>query len=190
MVYSGNHEMALDFLEENVKMRTGQIINFMNIPLLKPLHKYKRFQDLVQTAFREELLPTDHESKMSNDPAKALMTVAEIDKVLEVFEKGMKEEKWFLNPSLSLRVLTEYVDINSNKLSWLLNERIGHNFNEYINSFRLDYFKVNVLNPDNSHLTLLALAYESGFSSKSVFNAFFKKVEGMSPKAWLDSNRI
>jgi adenylate cyclase len=65
------------------------------------------------------------------------MSDAEIDMVLEIIGKGMKEEKWFQNPSLSLRELAENVNISSNKLSWLLNERIGQNFNEYINSFRL-----------------------------------------------------
>lgn len=182
--------MALDFLEENVRMRTGQIINFMNIPLLKPLHRYQRFQDLLQATFRIELLPTDPEKQIRIDPPKALLSAAEIDKILELIEKGMKEEKWFQNPSLSLRSLAENLNISSNKLSWLLNERIGQNFNEYINSLRLENFKENALNSANSHLTLLALAYESGFNSKSVFNTFFKKIEGMTPKAWLRSNQI
>ncbi|HCR53737.1 MAG TPA: AraC family transcriptional regulator, partial [Cytophagales bacterium] len=52
LVHLDKHEMALDFLEENIRMRTGQIINFMNIPLLKPLRGHQRFQDLLQTAFR------------------------------------------------------------------------------------------------------------------------------------------
>jgi TolB-like protein/AraC-like DNA-binding protein len=190
MVHLGKHEMALDFLEENIKMRTGQIINFMNIPLLKPLHQYQRFQDLVQVAFRIELLPLDPEKQIQIVPPKALMSVAEIDLVLEIFGKRMKEEKWFQNPSLSLRELAENVNISSNKLSWLLNERIGQNFNEYINSLRLENFKENALNPANSHFTLLGLAYKSGFNSKSVFNVFFKKIEGMTPKAWLRSNQI
>ncbi|WP_245658035.1 helix-turn-helix domain-containing protein [Roseivirga echinicomitans] len=189
-VHLGKHEMALDFLEENIKMRTGQIINFMNIPLLKPLHRYKRFQDLVQAVFREELLPSNSEKQIRIAPPKALMSEAEIDMALEIFEKGMKEEKWFQNPSLSLRELAENVNISSNKLSWLLNERIGQNFNEYINSLRLEAFKELALNPANSHFTLLALAYESGFNSKTVFNAFFKKIEGMTPKAWLKSKQI
>lgn len=190
MVHFGKHEMALDFLEEKIKMRTGQIINFMNIPLLQPLHQYQRFQDLVQAVFRVELLPTDSEEQIRIDPPKALMSAAEIDKVLEIIAKGMKEEKWFLNPSLSLRKLAEKVNISSNKLSWLLNECIGQNYNKYINSFRLENFKENALNPANSHLTLLAIAYESGFNSKTVFNAFFKKIEGITPKAWLRSNEI
>ena len=190
LVHLDKHEMALDFLEENIRMRTGQIINFMNIPLLKPLHRYQRFQDLLQAVFRTELLPPNPEEQIRIAPPKALMSAAEIDLVLETFGRGMKEEKWFQNPSLSLRELAENVNISSNKLSWLLNERIGQNFNEYINRCRLENFKENALNPANKHLTLLALAYESGFSSKSVFNAFFKKIEGMTPKAWLRSNQI
>lgn len=189
MAHLGEHEMALDFLEENIKMRTGQIINFMNIPLLKPLHQYQRFQDLVQTAFRVELLPNNPEIQIQITPTKALLSDAEIRIALDIIEKGMKEEKWFLNPSLSLRECAENVNISSNKLSWLLNEQIGQNFNDYINSFRLESFKKNALNPANSHLTLLAIAYESGFNSKTVFNAFFKKIEGMTPKAWVRSNQ-
>tara|TARA_Y100001980_G_C14556884_1_gene352297 strand:- start:5259 stop:7061 length:1803 start_codon:yes stop_codon:yes gene_type:complete len=190
LVHLDKHEMALDFLEENIRMRTGQIMNFMNIPLLKPLHQYQRFQDLVQVVFRRELLPPHREINLQITPSKALMSEAEIDMVLEVSEKGMKEEKWFQNPSLTLRDLADKMNISSNKLSWLLNERIGQNFNEYINGFRLEDFKENALNPANSHLTLLAIAYESGFNSKTVFNVFFKKVEGMTPKAWLRSNQI
>ncbi|MBY5958618.1 helix-turn-helix domain-containing protein [Membranicola marinus] len=190
LVHLDKHEMALDFLEANIKLRTGQIINFMNIPLLKPLYRYQRFQDLLQAAFRKELLPTDSKQQIRVVPPKTLMSAVEIEMAIEIIEKGMKEEKWFQNPSLSLRELAEKVNINSNKLSWLLNERIGQNFNEYINSLRLENFKENALNPANSHLTLLGLAYESGFNSKSVFNAFFKKTEGMTPKAWLRSNQI
>ena len=190
LVHLGKHEMALDFLEANIKMRTGQIINFMNIPLLKPLHRYKRFQDLMQAVFRVELLPTDPEMQIQITPSKDLMSTAEIDIALDILEKGMKEEKWFQDPSLSLRSLAENLNTSSNRLSWLLNERIGQNFNEYINSFRLENFKEQALNPANGHLTLLALAYESGFNSKSVFNAFFKKTEEMTPKAWLRSNQI
>lgn len=189
LVHMGKHEMALDFLEENVKTRTGQIVNFMNLPLLKPLHQYQRFQDLIQVTFGPELLPAESEKQIPTANAKVLMLDDEIDIVLDAIGRGMKEEKWFQNPSLSLRELAENVHINGNKLSWLLNERIGQNFNEYINGLRLENFKENALDPGNGHLTLLGLAYQSGFNSKSVFNAYFKRVEGVTPKAWLKSNQ-
>ena len=105
MVHLGKHEMALDFLEENVKIRTGQIINFMKIPLLKPLHQHKRFQDLVNIAFRKELLPPNPEIQMQIQitSAKALVSDDEINIALDILEKGMQEEKWFQNPSLGMR---------------------------------------------------------------------------------------
>ncbi|WP_221412642.1 helix-turn-helix domain-containing protein [Fulvivirga lutimaris] len=119
------------------------------------------------------------------------MSAAEINIAIDILEKGMKEEEWFQNPSLSLRELAENVNISSNKLSWLLNERIGKNFNEYINSFRLENFKNNDLNPVNNHLTLLAIAYESGFNSKTVFKRLLqKKTKEMIPKAWVKSNQF
>jgi TolB-like protein/AraC-like DNA-binding protein len=188
LVHLGKHERALDFLEANVKMRTGQIINFMNIPLLEPLHGYQRFQDLIQSTFREALLPPDSEKQIPVESPKALMAASEIGLALEKLAEGMKEEKWFQDASLSLRGLAENLDISSNKLSWLLNEQVGKNFNEYINALRLEDFKEKALDPANSHLTLLGLAYDSGFSSKSVFNAFFKKMEGTTPRAWVKAN--
>lgn len=117
----------------------------------------------------------------------SLLSKDEIDYYLEQLDKLMKEDEIYLDPAISLRNLAEKMDLQPNKLSWLINEQIGKNFNEYINAFRLISFKEKALNPNNSHLTLLGLAYESGFNSKSVFNVFFKKMEGMTPKAWLKS---
>lgn len=189
LVHMGRHEMALDFLEENIELKTGQIINFMNIPLLKPLHSYQRFQDLVQLVFREELLPPKAEIETNLITVKTMMSEKEIKDAIHLLEMGMKEGMWFKTPSLSLNELAKRVNLNTNKLSWLLNERIGQNFNEYVNSFRLASFKIDALNPENKHLTLLGLAHENGFNSKTVFNAYFKKSEGMTPKNWLKSQQ-
>jgi AraC-like DNA-binding protein len=90
-------------------------------------------------------------------------------------------------PNLSLRALAEQVEIHPNKLSWLLNEKLGKNFNEFINFYRIEYFKKLALNSENSHISLIGLAYESGFNSKTVFNTYFKKETGMTPKEYLKS---
>lgn len=190
LVHLDKHEMALDFLEENVKMRTGQVINFMNIPLLKPLHQYQRFQNLLQATFRVDQLPSGPAKQLRVTSTKDLMSTSETDAVLKMLTKGMKEEKWFENPALSLRELADNVHTSSNKLSWLLNAKIGKNFNEYINGLRLENFKEIALDPANGHLTLLALAYDSGFNSKAVFNSFFKSNEGITPRAWVKSNQV
>jgi len=189
LVHLGKHEMALDFLEENIKTRTGQIINFMNTPLLEPLWHYSKFQDLVQSVFDKKSLPPKQAKQVQIKNPKALMSVSETAIVLENLSKGMQEEKWFQNTSLSLRELAKYLSINANKLSWLINDKTDRNFNEYLNSYRLQDFQEKALNPKNAHLTLLGLAYESGFNSKSVFNSFFKKETGMTPKAWVKAQQ-
>lgn len=118
----------------------------------------------------------------------SLLSKNEIAHHLGQLDKLMMEDKVYLDSTISLRQLAEKLDLQPNKLSWLLNEQIGKNFNEYINAFRLNAFKEKALNPDNSNLTLLGLAFESGFSSKTVFNAFFKKMEGVTPKSWVKSH--
>lgn len=101
LVYLNKNQLALDFLEKNVKLRTGQIVNFSNIPLLKPLHRYERFQALVQSTFKQELLPPQTQEAVEVANSKPLMSTHEIKKVSEILEKGMKDELWFQKASLS-----------------------------------------------------------------------------------------
>ena len=99
----------------------------------------------------------------------------------------MKEEQPYLDSKVSLRKLAENMGIQANYLSQLLNEGFNKNFSEYINDYRLITFKELVRDDSRRHLTLLALAYESGFNSKTVFNTYFKKSMGMTPKAYWNS---
>jgi AraC-like DNA-binding protein len=97
----------------------------------------------------------------------------------------INEKKPYLDPNLTLRSLAEQVNIHPNQLSWLINESMGKNFNEFINHYRVDTFKMLSNDPKNSHLTLIGLAYDSGFNSKTVFNTYFKKETGLTPKEFL-----
>ncbi len=96
----------------------------------------------------------------------------------------MEEERPYLRPDLSLRELAGLLDLPHNYLSQLLNEGFGQNFAEYVNTYRLSTFKAMVVDPAFQHLTLLGLAYESGFNSKTSFNTFFKKAMGITPAAY------
>lgn len=96
----------------------------------------------------------------------------------------MEEDQLFLNSELSLRSLAEYMNLPTNHMSQLLNEGFQQNFANYINTYRLEYFKFKLKDSRSNHLTLLALAYDSGFNSKTVFNTFFKKKMGVTPKVY------
>ncbi|MEM9545704.1 MAG: helix-turn-helix domain-containing protein [Bacteroidota bacterium] len=101
----------------------------------------------------------------------------------------IQSEKPYLNPNLSLRMLAGSIGIHPNQLSWLLNQVIGKNFNEFINQKRISHFKELVVNPENSHISIIGLAYESGFNSKTVFNTAFKKETGLTPKEYQKLNK-
>lgn len=189
-VYLGHTQIAIDTLTKGIGGRLGQLINFQHDPFLKPLHSEARFQALLKSAFATERLPANIDVpaavEIEAQPRK-LLSPAEVKLYLSKLSTSLDTEQHYLDPDLSLKRLADQLDIHPNKLSWLINERLDQNFNEYINSYRLATFQVKAVDPANAHLTLLALAYESGFNSKTVFNTFFKKKVGMTPRKWIKS---
>jgi AraC-like DNA-binding protein len=183
-------EEAIYWLEKAYQERSVMMVTLKNFWVWDNLREEARFQAIYdQMGFPEsiknraslESIQTS-QGTATNSP---LLDKNEIEAYLEKLERLMNKEEIFTDPSLSLRKLAGQIDLHANKLSWLLNEHIGKNFNEYINAFRLEKFKEQAIHPQNNHLTLLGLAYESGFNSKTVFNAFFKKMEQMTPRAWV-----
>ncbi|MEQ5791488.1 AraC family transcriptional regulator [Muricauda sp. NFXS6] len=81
-----------------------------------------------------------------------------------------------------------YLELPANYVSQLLNLGFQKNFSEYINTYRVNEFKERVLLEENKGITIMAVAYDSGFNSKTVFNIFFKKIEGITPNTYLKSN--
>ncbi len=94
-------------------------------------------------------------------------------------------EKLFTEPELTLADLSGRLGVHSNYLSQVINEMEGVNFYDYINSLRVEEFKRLALLPENQKYTLLALAFECGFNSKSAFNRCFKKATDLSPSEYV-----
>lgn len=185
-LYAKQKEEALSLLQTKVNAKMGQVVNFKNDPLLKPIQKEPLYLQLVQANFPVNSLDNIERSSPKAQ-GKDILTSKEVEKYTAALTQQMEGKALYLEPDLRLKDLAETLAMHPNKLSWLLNENTGKNFNEYINSYRLKTFKLKAIDPANSHLTLLGLAYESGFNSKTVFNSFFKKVEGTTPRAWLKS---
>lgn len=187
---AGHIEKALEILETSTTTRRGQIMNFQSTPLLAPLHPHNRFQEIVANIHNAESRPliektTFAELELESAPSKTLMSEEEIKESTAHLKQVMEVEQKFLDSTLGLRDLAEAVHLHPNKLSWLLNDLMGMSFNDYINTHRLETFKRLVLDPANKNLTLLGMAFESGFNSKTTFNDFFKKKTGTTPRAWL-----
>lgn len=176
----GDKKQALSYLEKGIAYRLPLII-YMNIePCLKTLHGHPRFTQLMQQIFKAPTTNFPTPKKYKNTP----LNTEESDYYHQQLQQIMQEEHPFLEPSLSLRQLAQRLDWHPNKLSQLLNDKIGKNFSEYINHYRVHTFMQLAQQPNNAHLSLLGLAFESGFNSKTTFNTFFKKETGMTPKQW------
>lgn len=102
-----------------------------------------------------------------------------LEKISTALVAKMQKEKLFLQDDLSLGSLAEEVGVHPNALSFVINESFGQNFNEFINGYRLEHF-ISLLKNDTES-TILRLAFDSGFNSKSVFNRVFKEKFDLSP---------
>lgn len=100
---------------------------------------------------------------------------------------AMAKEELYKNSDLSLADLARQLETHPNYLSQIINDKEGKNFYDYINDFRVNEFKRLISIPQNQQFTLMAIAYDCGFNSKSSFNRYFKKITNQTPSQYVKS---
>lgn len=93
----------------------------------------------------------------------------------------LTEEKPYLQPKLSIDELSVALNIQKHFISQIINDSLNHTFYSLINSYRVDEVKKRIMIDKNDKFTLLSIALDSGFNSKSGFNKNFKLETGMTP---------
>jgi AraC-like DNA-binding protein len=134
------------------------------------------------TILKAELIEETIEKKKYAKSGLSEDTARELHQKLQAL---MNEQKLFTEPELTLSDLAERLEIHPNYLSQIINEIEGVNFYDYVNGLRIEEFKRLVVLPENKKYTLLALAYDCGFNSKSAFNRIFKKATELSPSEYV-----
>ena len=181
MMYAvmGENDMAFEWVAQAIKNKSSLLLLRFADPLVNSIkkdHKYIKFQ---KTIFKIDL-GIEHTKKK-----KSLLDENTVITYTIQLLNHLREKEPYLDASLTLRSLADQVDIHPNQLSWLLNESLGKNFNEFINHYRIETFKSIAKDPKNSNITIMGLAYDSGFNSKTVFNTYFKKETGLTPLQFL-----
>lgn len=92
------------------------------------------------------------------------------------------KQEFFKKQHLSLKETADLLNISDKKLSYFFNLCLSTNFYEYVNVHRINYFRKELEEGAADQLTLLAVAFDSGFNSKATFNRVFKQQVGMTPK--------
>jgi len=106
---------------------------------------------------------------------------ADLHRWISKLEKQLDTHQDYLAPDLKLADLADRIGANTSILSKVINAHYGKNFNDHINAKRCGAFMKRLHNGEHEQHTLLSLALDSGFNSKSTFNRAFKKQLGISP---------
>ena len=96
----------------------------------------------------------------------------------------MDDEKPYIDGDLTIDDLSRKTGIPRHYITEVLNEKHGRNFFCFINEYRVREVISRIMDPKFQHYTILAIAFDSGFNSKSTFNSFFKAHTGKTPSAY------
>lgn len=109
--------------------------------------------------------------------------------VIVNLERLMKEQRYYVNPDITLDKLAEEVNIQPRKLSMIIKSYYHQSFYEFINAYRIVDAKHLLDEPAESRKSITDIYLEVGFNSKSVFNSFFKRTEGVTPSEYRDRHQ-
>ena len=135
-------------------------------------------EDSFDLGSTSPIQPKYASSKLSEDEAKALA---------EQLKKHMFSSKTYQNPDLTLSRLANEMGISSHILSQVINEQFKLNFFDFVNQYRVEEFKKLINDPLYNNFSLLGIAFECGFNSKSAFNRIFKKATGFTPSQYKEN---
>jgi AraC-like DNA-binding protein len=123
---------------------------------------------------------------------KSTLTPERSERYLDKLLNFMEKEQPFTDGDLTIQKLAEKLSIPAHHLSQTINERLGQTFSDFINSYRIELAKKKLLDPALKHLSVLGIAEEVGFNSKSSFNSVFKKCTNMTPSEFrqVSSGRV
>ncbi|MBC7398829.1 MAG: helix-turn-helix transcriptional regulator [Mucilaginibacter sp.] len=135
-----------------------------------------RQSNLGAVNYLEESTETDQPAKVAFEPDPA---------ILKKISNTMQEQKLYLNPTLTLLEMADDLGLNSKTVSRHINIGFQKSFNDYINSFRVEEVKRRLKSGELERLTIMGIAMDSGFNSKTTFNRIFREFTGLSPSDFI-----
>jgi AraC-like DNA-binding protein len=135
------------------------------------------------------LITIEKKSELNNKTIQAKKKVNfmsdEIEHQIRLLQSYMEKEKPFLDSKLTIKQLADMLSVQTYQLSNILNDSLNKNFFDFINEYRVEEVKKQIR--ANKNYTLLGIAYDCGFNSKSSFNRIFKNITGITPSEYLKS---
>jgi AraC-like DNA-binding protein len=134
---------------------------------------------------RNLIITTDEQFKTEK---RKIISDKEIEPLKVKLTELMKKKKPYLDSELTLVSLSELIELTPHQLSYLINAGFNENFFWFVNKYRIQRVKELLSNKQNDHLSILGIAFESGFNSKTSFNTTFKKICSQTPSEFKKSS--
>ncbi|OPC04668.1 AraC family transcriptional regulator [Elizabethkingia ursingii] len=152
------------------------------VGILEFASKQSDINEEKQTEHNDEIVAVKYQKTFAGEDA--------IQHIYKKLTYQMEHEKLYKDPELNLNHVAALLGIQPNILSQTINSVENKNFYDYINRQRIEEFKRIVVLPENQKFTILSLAFESGFNSKTSFNRNFKKYMDSSPREFIKSQNL
>ena len=170
----------------NVIYRLSSLNLFMNIIFLVVI-----FMIAYYTIKQKEIFPPDkqlrseimaiREEKHSTEVKRKIISDEELSVLKARMNQIMIQQQPYLDSELNLIKLAGVIGITPHQLSYVINAGFHENFFQFINKYRVERAKELLVNAGMNHLSMLGIAFESGFNSKTSFNTTFKKFTRQTP---------
>lgn len=132
--------------------------------------------------------PILHQWQPIADPDPSVATQspdAEIDQLCRAIRQLLDQKPLYREPLLTVSDLAGHLQEHPKSVSAAINQGMDQNFNDLINSYRVDAMVRRLQADEHREFTLLGLALDCGFNSKTTFNRAFKKKMGVTPRQYL-----
>lgn len=164
-------------------MKTSPIVSatlffFVNIGGLAAIKKQTTF--VVQHYLPETEAAND---KISKSYLNYGLKQADAQLLAERLRIHMDSQKPYINPDLCLRDLAGQLEVYPHYITQVLSTLFNQNFYDFVNTYRVGEAK-KLLTGNTDNLTILTIAYNCGFNSKSSFNRIFKQKTGLTPSGY------
>jgi len=112
------------------------------------------------------------------------LTTADRERYKERIITLMKTEKPYLDPNLRLGELASKLEMSTSHFSEVLHYSFKENFYNFINFYRVLEAQELMKQPQYKTAKIIAIAFDSGFKSKTTFNRVFKNYTGHTPSEY------
>jgi AraC-like DNA-binding protein len=128
-------------------------------------------------------------TSLSKERAPRPNEIENIETSVRIVEDYMRSSKAYLNPNLTLAIVSVEVDIATKELSHLINNYYKIRFTDFVNQYRIGYFMDLINTGKLDDYTIEALIKTAGFTSKSSFHSAFKKIHNCTPSQYIAAQK-